>query len=219
LGFFVTIASLARFNRGHREDDAGWIREQLTRANEVLHAAGLPSHHEPEHVDAVEWIADLRPNNLPYSFVYYLCRAAAKRRLHQDWTAPGEADAADPRDDLDLKRLIGSPDFQLCMNVNAEGLYVPVQFDKVLRDDGDNGLATEALGSSYQLRAELQEVAPALGIQLAADGELSPAEASRIADVADRETSPTRRELLSWLSLYKGAQLSIKRTALWSSLE
>jgi hypothetical protein len=209
----VGVGILASCIQQHRTDDVEFIRENLTLANELLVAAGLPAHLEPEHFTGVEWIAEVRPGELEYSSIYRLGRLAAKRRLHKQMAA--ESAKEDPLEDPDLQRAIASPDFHLIANLNAEGVYVPIVFDAVLSDA--EGLI--ALGSSHKLLTELIEVAPALEIHIAAAGEVGAAEMARIVALADDERTPLRGELLAWLSFYKGARASIKHgTALWSHL-
>jgi hypothetical protein len=36
------------------EEGTGWLREQLARANELLEAAGLPPHMEPEELPSYQ---------------------------------------------------------------------------------------------------------------------------------------------------------------------
>jgi hypothetical protein len=214
VGLRVDIGTLARCNKHRDQDTSEYIRETLAVANELLAAAGLPAHLEPERIEGIELIADFRPRILEYSSIYRLGRVAAKRRLQMEWLPTAAGEAEDPRDDPDVQRAVASSDFHLLTNVDGEGIYVPVAFDNVL-----SNAEGFTFGSSYKLLAELVEVAPGFDIHVGADGEFGNAELSRVAKLADDERAPMRRELLAWLSFYKGARLSIKhRTALWSRL-
>ncbi|CKR85698.1 Uncharacterised protein [Mycobacterium tuberculosis] len=108
-----------------------------------------------------------------------------------------------------VEDVLYSSESHLVCHSDAEGFYVPVDFDEVLysEPDDDKQLAGGMLGSSYRLRDELVLVAPALGINLT-DGELSDEEVARIGRLIDADEG-LHREYVSWLRLYESARLSI----------
>ena len=118
-------------------------------------------------------------------------------------------DGVDPSEDPVVEDVLYSSQSHLVCHSDAEGFYVPVDFDEVLysEPDGDEQLAGGMLGSSYRLLDELVLVAPALGISLV-DGQLSDAEAERIGKLIDADQG-LYREYVSWLRLYESARLSI----------
>lgn len=71
----------------------------------------------------------------------------------------------------------------------------------------EEALTGGMLGSSYRLRDELVQVAPALGIALT-DGQLSDEEAARI-DAVGESDEGLYREHAAWLLLHEMARLSI----------
>lgn len=113
----------------------------------------------------------------------------------------------DPSEDPAVDDALSDMESHLICHSDAEGLYVPVDFDEVLYAEPDQKLPGGILGSSYRLLDELVLVAPALGIELA-DGELSDQEAERIGRLIDADQG-LHREYVSWLRLYESARLSI----------
>jgi hypothetical protein len=78
----------------------------------------------------------------------------------------------------------------------------------------DHELPGGMLGSSIRLRAELIQVAPALGISLTFSGDLADAEAERINALGESDEG-LYRELTSWIALYEASRISIEhRTAI-----
>jgi hypothetical protein len=126
------------------------------------------------------------------------------------WTATPVEEGADPSEDPAVQAALDIAESHLICHSDAEGFYVPVEFDEVLfseAEDEDEALTGGMLGSSYRLRDELVQVAPALGIALA-DGQLSDEEAARI-DALGGTDEGLHREYASWLLLYEMARLSI----------
>src|SRR6202008_5022884 len=120
--------------------------------------------------------------SMPYSFIHYLRRAYAHRAADPAWMAAPLDEDEDPTDDPVLEEETEMLSSHLLCHSDAEGFYVPVDFDDVLFEEAEDGeLPGGMLGSSYRLLDELVVVAPALGIRLD-DGQLSDAEARRIDD-------------------------------------
>lgn len=225
MGLAVCVGMLAELLEDDPESAEGF-EEELAEVNRVLAAAGLPPHTEPRGPLELDSRASI--DGFPYSFIHYLRRAYAHRVLSPDWVATPLADDVDPTADPKIQALLDGCESHLLCHSDAEGFYVPVDFDEVLFDgdggdeeelEGDAdieepaGLPGGMLGSSQRLLEELVFVAPALGIRLD-DGRLSDEEAERIDALID-EDDGLYREYVSWLLLYESARLSIEhRTAI-----
>jgi len=171
------------------EDEA--YREMFDELAASLAQAGIAGYREPERVpDAMRAHCD----SFPYSFLHYLRRCYALLREGNPITVAEDAD-----DDLVEELSIDSSSHLLCHS-DAEGYYVPVDFDEPLFSD------EESIGSSQRLLAELREVGPHIGVKLEADGALSDAEAARLAGYDD---GPFWREITVWLTLHEACVASI----------
>lgn len=152
-----------------------YFQEQLAIVNVVLAHTGLPAHAEPEACEP--WGAEM----WGYSGLHYLRRVAAHLELRGKLPAPGNDEASEDAVlqqyyDLatgtarGLRRLLGKSKPRrlgfdhLLLHSDAEGLYVPVDFDSVLYGDGTTALAGDMLGSSQQLVRECTRLRDALGI-------------------------------------------------------
>lgn len=206
MGLAISIGVLADLLE-HDPEGAEWLQEELAVVNKVLAAAGLPPHAEPRELTPPQSRA--RIGSFPYSFIHYLRRAYAHRASSPGWMATQVEDGVDPSEDPVVEDVLYSSQSHLVCHSDAEGFYVPVDFDEVLysEPDDDEQLAGGMLGSSYRLLDELVLVAPALGISLV-DGQLSDAEAERIGKLIDADEG-LYREYVSWLRLYESARLSI----------
>jgi hypothetical protein len=137
----------------------------------VLRANGLPGHvEEPGELPPHEYRCEL-VGTLAGSWLHCL------RRLHalilQNGSDPGWWPDPAPEDcpgrdplldraiDRELTVYIRS---HLIVHADAEGWYVPIDFEDMLYDDGAAGLPGGILGSSPRLLAELRSIAPWLGI-------------------------------------------------------
>lgn len=206
MGLAISIGVLVDLLE-HDPEGAGWLQEELAVVNKVLAAAGLPPHAEPRELPPLHSRAAI--GGFPYSFIHYLRRAYAHRANSPGWMATPVEDDVDPSEDPVVEDVLYSSESHLVCHSDAEGFYVPVDFDEVLysEPDDDKQLAGGMLGSSYRLRDELVLVAPALGITLT-DGELSDEEVARIGRLIDADEG-LHREYVSWLRLYESARLSI----------
>jgi len=213
MGLAVCVGMLAELLEDDPESAEGF-EEELAEVNRVLAAAGLPPHTEPRGPLELDSRASI--DSFPYSFIHYLRRAYAHRVLSPDWVATPLADDVDPTADPKIQALLDGCESHLLCHSDAEGFYVPVDFDEVLfdeesgsgEDEEAGGLPGGMLGSSQRLLDELVFVAPALGIRLE-NGKLSDEEAERIDDLVE-EDDGLYREYVSWLLLYESARLSIE---------
>ncbi|MBL8620168.1 MAG: hypothetical protein JNK64_02665 [Myxococcales bacterium] len=223
MGLSLCVGILAEV----RDDDPeGYthFQEQLALANVVLARAGRSPHVEPEACEP--WSAEM----FGYGGLHYLRRVAAHLALRGRLPAPGDEHASRDRvveayGDLatgtrrGLKRLLGKGEPRrqrfdhLMLHSDAEGFYVPVDFDDVLFADDGVALAGGMLGSSQRLLRECLQLRDALGIPQ----DLDP-DADQLWELADRqgEGAGWERygvEAFTCVRLLHGAALSIERAA------
>jgi len=207
MGLAISVGRLADFLE-HDPEGAEWFEGDFDIVNQVLAAADLPPHAEPRELPPLDLRASLR--GFPYSFIHYLRRAYAHCVVSPGWTATPVADDVDPSEDPAIQAALDVVESHLICHSDAEGFYVPVDFEDVLFSESeseDEALTGGMLGSSYRLRDELVQVAPALGITLI-DGQLSDEEAARVNALAVKDEG-LHREYATWMLLYEMARLSI----------
>lgn len=202
MGLGICVGSLAECD----EEELEFAGADFVSINIVLAEAGLPAHVEPRSLPSLEYRAQL--DGFPYSFLHYLRRAYARRKADPTWIATPLADNQDPGQDEVLQAEYDYMNSHLLCHSDAEGYYVPVDFDEVLFASEDAGLPGGMLGSSYRLMEELVLVAPALGIHLD-NGQLSDAEVERIYVQTEKKDS-CQRELETWMVLFEAARLSLE---------
>jgi hypothetical protein len=164
-----------------------------------------------------------------YSGLHYLRRVAAHLELRGKLPGPGNNEASKDavmQEYFDiargaargLKRLLGKlePRRQsfdhLLLHSDAEGFYVPIDFDKVLYAEDGLKLAGAMLGSSQQLLRECVRLRDALGIP----DDIDP-ESDQLREAADSQGEGTgwalrRRGILVRPSAPR-AKLSVQRGA------
>ena len=181
-----------------------WLTAEFAVINELLADAGHDDHVEPRETPASIRRDPL--HGMPYSWLHFLRRVYAHTRRDDDYRAEPLADDEDPTDDPVLEEETETFESHLLTHSDAEGYYVPVDFDEVLFDVSGE-LPGGMLGSSQRLQQELIDVASALGIRLSAEGELDDAEVARL--VAVDEADGLYRELIVWLCLYEASRESL----------
>ena len=110
-----------------------------------------------------------------------------------------------PTDDPIVEEEYQNMTSHLLCHSDAEGFYAPIDFQDVIADDR---LVGGLLGSSFRLRDELIEIAPALGISLQ-NGQLSDEEADAV-NAGTEDGMPLSIEKMAWIALYEAARLSIQ---------
>ena len=205
MGLAICVGILADLIENDPES-AEHFDEDFAVVNRKLAEAGLPPHVEPRVLPPLDSRAPI--DGLPYSFIHYLRRAYAHRVTTPGWMATPLPEDVDPTEDETLEDVASTFESHLLCHSDAEGFYVPVDFEEVIfAEEDETDLPGGMLGSSYRLLEELVLVAPALGIALT-DGQLSDEEAARLGDgMGDDEG--LYREIESWLLLYESARLSI----------
>lgn len=207
MGLAVTVGMLSDLSE-HDPEGAEWLREALRSANSLLAAHGLPMHEEP--IIPFDGASRCSLDSYPYSFLHYLRRIYAYVVRDPKWQLQPVEDDEDPADDPVVEEETMQMRSHLLCHSDAEGLYLPIDFEEVLFDE-DGSLPGGMLGSTQQLMRELLALASPLGIKLP-NGELSDSEASRLNDDVETE-GPFWREKCVWLSLFEAARLSLKHKA------
>ena len=210
MGLAVSTGVLANMLPGEDAEGVEYLQEQFAAVNRVLADNGLPAHQEPTELPPS--IRRDQISGFPYSFLHHLRRAYAHAAANPLWRASPFPPDADPTEDPVLEAKGEMFDSHLLLHSDAEGYYVPVDFEDVLLDE-QGELAGGLLGSTQALQRELAQVAPALSIQLAG-GSLSDAQVTAIEQRLDREDG-LRIELMVWLCLFEACNESIAhRTAI-----
>jgi hypothetical protein len=157
-----------------REDDpeyAEYLERQLEAVNDILESFGLPAHNEPH---ALEDERTFECEMYGFSGLHRLRRVAAHLALRGELPTPGDVDAAD--DDVlnDYFKIFDAsfaqgkssemPFQHLIVHSDAEGYYLPVEFEDVLIPDASLEIAGGMIGSSQVLLRECRELAQALEI-------------------------------------------------------
>jgi hypothetical protein len=188
-------------------EGAEWTRESLARVNDVLAENNLPQHNEPEHLPKMHNRAGTL--SYPYSFLHHLRRVFARVTNDPDWMPKPTPDGDDPAEDPVLDEEMCLMSSHLLCHSDAEGFYLPIDFNDVIIDDKDQDrIPGVLLGSSYRLFEELVQIAPKLGIALD-DGQLFDAEADKINKDAESEKGLWIEKTV-WISLFEAARLSIE---------
>ena len=209
MGLAVSTGVLADLLQNDAEG-AAHLQEQLGVVNRVLADNGLPAHQEPTQLPPT--VRRDAQSGFPYSYLHHLRRAYAHAVSNPSWKASPFPPDADPADDPVLEEEAGMLESHLLCHSDAEGFYVPADFDEVLMDE-QGELAGGLLGSTHALQRELATVAPALGIELV-DGVLGDAQVAAIQRRIDQEDG-LHIELMVWLCLFEACKESIAhRTAI-----
>jgi len=215
MGLSVQVGILA-FLQANVPDGAAWFRQSFNAVNDLLRQHHLPEHSEPETLPKLENRCSL--HGFQYSMLHILRRAYARRIADPNWIATPVPIGQKPTDDPVLRTQYRRAESHLLTHSDAEGFYLPVDFNKVLFDDS-NRIPGRMVGSSYRLIEELVVVAPALEIMM--DGQSLPdAEAESVNALLNAQARLNAQtglfeEKIVWLSLYEAARLSIEhRTAI-----
>ena len=155
-----------------RESDPEYIEyfeRQVEAINGVLEQFGLPLHREPFDVEDER---TFECEMIGYSGLHYLRRLAAHLALGRELPPPGDDGAASDPVLNDYYRIFDASfargessgiTFQhLIVHGDAEGYYLPVEFDDVIIPDASLEIAGGMLGSSHALLRECKELAQAL---------------------------------------------------------
>lgn len=176
-----------------KEEGEGESVERLEQdfevINDLLESFGLPPHQEPYDLEAGQVVSF---DMYGYSALHHLRRIAAHLALREELPPPGDTEAADDPilqeyyelfDESFAEGKAGGMYFQhLIIHSDAEGYYLPIEFEEVLVADPSLEIAGDTIGSAQRLLAECLELARAL--ELPAD--LDP-ESEEVCDAAERQ--------------------------------
>jgi hypothetical protein len=157
-----------------REGDPEYLEYfdgQVEAVNGVLDAFGLPEYREPFDIeDGRTFECEVYGD----SGLHCLRRLAAHLALRGELPPPGDEDAADDPVLADYNKIFEAafaqgqaaemPFQHLIVHSDAEGYYVPVEFDAVIILDASQEIAGNIIGSSHALLRECGELARALGL-------------------------------------------------------
>lgn len=206
MGLAVEIGMLADLIANDPEG-ADWTRESLAKVNEVLAENNLPQHNEPEQLPTMHNRAGIL--SYPYSFLHHLRRVYARATNDPDWTPTPTPEGEDPAEDSVLDKEMDMMSSHLLCHSDAEGYYLPIDFNDVIIDEkNQDRIPGGLLGSSCRLLEELIRIAPKLGITLDG-GQLSDAEADKINKDFESEEGLWIEKIV-WISLFEAARLSIE---------
>jgi hypothetical protein len=155
-----------------RESDPEYIayfEQQVEAINGVLESFDLPLHHEPFDVEDER---TFECEMYGYSGLHYLRRIAAHLALGREVPPPGDDGAASDPVLSDYYKIFdasfargqaaGMAFQHLIVHGDAEGYYLPVEFDDVIIPDASLEIAGGMLGSAHALLRECRELAQAL---------------------------------------------------------
>ncbi|WP_038158569.1 hypothetical protein [Verrucomicrobium sp. BvORR106] len=157
----------------HDEEGAEYFVEQFSTLSRYLATVGLRPHVDPEDVEV--WSCDM----YGYSGLHYLRRFAAHVHYGLKLPSPGDDHASkDPMlaryyADFDRRAANGTPGSfdHLILHSDAEGYYLPQDFEAVLIPGADFPVAGGMVGSSHRLLEETLRLATLLELPLDLDPE------------------------------------------------
>jgi hypothetical protein len=145
------------------EDAVEWASEQFEAINRVLAARGILAHREPDEVPEGRQYEERVGG---YGALHFLRRFAAHLEAKREIPPPC---IGNPVEDPVLAvryRRSGGRFSHLIDHSDAEGYYLPIDFADVIEPPDDAGVPGGAIGSSFALLRECEELARALGIPL-----------------------------------------------------
>ncbi len=201
MGLALNVGYLADMKL-HDTEGYDWAKQALARVVTVLKDNQCPIWEEPE-----VFSASLRPHlsSFPYSWIHFLRRAYAWQNEHPGVEVPPSAREISEDDDRLIETVALDFRSHLLCHSDAEGYYVPVDFEEPIFDDRVPG---SMLGSSFALKRELAKIAPLLEINLESDA-LPDTEAARIYAIEDDH--PFFRENTVFLSLWEVTRVSLEQ--------
>jgi hypothetical protein len=168
LGLTLCVGVPSEIREGDPEYVA-YFERQVEAINGVLESFGLPPHREPFDVEDERTFECDMPG---YYGLHYLRRLAAHLALGKELPPPGDDGAASDPVLRDYYRIFdasfargeaaGMPFQHLIVHGDAEGYYLPVEFEDVIIPDASLEIAGGMLGSSHALLRECRELARAL---------------------------------------------------------
>tara|TARA_R100000027_G_C2224572_1_gene87162 strand:+ start:65 stop:751 length:687 start_codon:yes stop_codon:yes gene_type:complete len=156
------------------EEGVLWINEEFDKMNGYLSQLGIPNHQEPREAEV--WSFDM----YGYSGLHYLRRIAAHVNKTGKLPSPGNQDSSkdttlekyfenftNPKSSgiFSLFQKKVKREFEhLIIHSDAEGYYLPIDFDQVLIPPEELEIPGGMIGSSVRLLAECERLAALLDI-------------------------------------------------------
>lgn len=200
----------------HDPEGAEHFQQEFATLSRYLTSSGLQPHIDPTDVEV--WSGEM----YGYSGLHCLRRLAAHLHYTKKLPAPGNEDSAeDPLlqryyqefNDSKGGQAFGAYD-HLIVHGDAEGYYIPQDFEEVLIPGDSYLVAGGMVGSSQRLRDECKQIAAALQLPLELD-----ADDDRLFNAAESQGSGAAmwerygRESHSCLCLYQAACHSLSKHA------
>ena len=221
MGLSVVVGLGTVLREEGEEEAAEQLEREFEVVNDLLESFGLPPHQEPYDLDAQKLVS---LDMYGYSALHRLRRVAAHLALGEELPPPGDTEAAqDPAlqdyyqlfDENMLEGKAGGMRFQhLIIHSDAEGFYLPVDFDEVIVADPSLEVPGDMIGSSHRLLEECLELARALELP----DDLEP-ESEEVWQAADGEGGGDRKwqrygvESHTCLALTRACRASIETGA------
>lgn len=218
MGLEITVGFLAMLKDSGEE--TGDTETEFGKVNALLRACRLPEHHEPLDLGERDYVSY---GMIGYGGLHYLRRIAA--HLWAEGRMPSPGDPRSPKDPVtdqyfaNLDRVITGPGagarapvrFEHLMNhSDADGFYVPIEFERVLLDTPTATVQGAALGSSQTLMRECEELARGLVLPLEMDPESAELwEATKSQGQGDTRWKRYAFESFTCSRLYHAAKASV----------
>ena len=179
MGLEVTVGLLAMLKDSG--EDTAENEKEFVKINALLRVSKLPEQHEPPDLVERDYVSY---GMIGYGGLHYLRRIAA--HLWAEGRLPPPGDPKSPKDPVtdqyfaNIDRVTTGPGagtrpparFEHLMNhSDADGFYIPVQFNRVILDNSRGGVQGAAVGSSQALLRECEELARELELPLGMDPE------------------------------------------------
>jgi hypothetical protein len=188
------------------------FRRSFRRLNTFLRRKGLPPHHEPERPP------EMSPYD-PYAGLRYWQLHCLRRFAANHYANPGRLPRPikrieDSRGDPELRKYYdGHPEgdaarSHLIHHSDCNGLYIPIDFPRVLFDPTGRYVEGNLLGSSVRLLEELRELAGPLGMRLWR-GRVTKKDLAALDKEGD-DPGPYYVERSTWAVLLSHAELSVR---------
>lgn len=213
MGLSLCVGMLADLLKNDAEG-AEWLQKNFDTINTFLVDNNLKPHNEPQNCKV--YSIDM----FGYSGLHYLRRLGAHLDLHNKLPEPGDDSAPD---DPELQEYFDSfdPDSpprkfdHLILHSDAEGFYLPQEFDAVLFPPESMEIPGGMIGSSPKLMKECELIAEALELPLDTDSE-----SDDLLEATEDQGNNTQEKYLryaiesySLLKLYNACQHSIQTGA------
>jgi hypothetical protein len=220
LGLALCVGVPSEIREGDPEYVA-YFEEQVEAVNGVLEQFELPPHREPF---GLEDERTFECEMVGHDGLHYLRRLAAHLALGREMPPPGDEGAAGDPVLEDYYRIFdasfargeaaGMPFQHLIVHDDAEGYYLPVEFEDVIIPDASLEIAGGMIGSSHALLRECRELARAL--ELPADLSLEDEAVWRAAENQGEGEAKWQRygvESYTCLALIKACEASVETGA------